>query len=756
MSLKKEKELQSGVRHRKISIHLFLSYMIILAAPTVAIVFIYFTAQTALLNVQKERAYRLLSETVTNFDNQMEEIKNVGLHISENSDLCKMISSSKEKNRSKEFYSMYLLAKQFPDYSMTNQVISNIYLLFPGKDYLINLPMVAPVTTNGFSTVNTFGTLNYDGVIDLFCKDYMTGTIMNVGSPKKTNLFMVQSAPNITSSDYKGAVVISLNDASIRRLMENSLLDSNCNVFILDRDGMIIKELPASKKTGSLSDAPASRNLNKYLKDNNMKKSEVVLNTIQSSYNEWSFVTVTPEKVMLKKVGYMKYVIILFSIASILIGYAICFIYWYKRKETVKRYCDCSDNIVGAESRKTGSFWDGLAPFLESVESLQSTVKMQRPILMSAIIQRLLYGNYDSKEELKADMECVGMELNAPRYYVVVLEFEDPLKDSIFNSMEEFQESVQGHFKENLQISHMLYEVNQLLYAMIVPDFESHSSKDIKQKIELLNYKFYYEKRLQIYAGISEASSALLKLCRLYDEALSFCDYGRFHGIRVPILKEDLPSNVEVFTFSIEMEIHLENAIKKGTMEELERVIKEINDYYLEKTLGLSMTKHLMEMLRCTVIRSLEKVSKDEKVAEILQSIQETKMPEEVFDKIREAKRYFLQHIKLTEDDKAMEMKKYLSKRIEDEYKDPNFSLVYLADELKLSENKLYKDFKNYFGITFSEYLEQVRIRQACEMLKEGTPVKEVAILAGYGSDYSFRRAFKRVMGIPPSDLQKK
>ena len=67
----------------------------------------------------------------------------------------------------------------------------------------------------------------------------------------------------------------------------------------------------------------------------------------------------------------------------------------------------------------------------------------------------------------------------------------------------------------------------------------------------------------------------------------------------------------------------------------------------------------------------------------------------------------------------------------------------------------MYKDFKEYFGVTFSEYLEQLRIRNACACLKEGMAVKDVAVRVGYSSDYSFRRAFKRVTGLPPSDFQK-
>ena len=58
--------------HSRLSLRLLFSYLIIMVAPAIAIVVIYFAARDALLDVQKEKAYRLLSEAVINFDRQLE------------------------------------------------------------------------------------------------------------------------------------------------------------------------------------------------------------------------------------------------------------------------------------------------------------------------------------------------------------------------------------------------------------------------------------------------------------------------------------------------------------------------------------------------------------------------------------------------------------------------------------------------------------------------------------------------------------
>lgn len=60
--------------------------------------------------------------------------------------------------------------------------------------------------------------------------------------------------------------------------------------------------------------------------------------------------------------------------------------------------------------------------------------------------------------------------------------------------------------------------------------------------------------------------------------------------------------------------------------------------------------------------------------------------------------------------------------------------------------------FKEVTGVNFSDHLIKVRMDQAIILLKEsGLTVDEIAVRVGYNSSHSFRRAFKRLMGVSPS-----
>ncbi len=63
--------------------------------------------------------------------------------------------------------------------------------------------------------------------------------------------------------------------------------------------------------------------------------------------------------------------------------------------------------------------------------------------------------------------------------------------------------------------------------------------------------------------------------------------------------------------------------------------------------------------------------------------------------------------------------------------------------------------FKNETGKMLNNYITEVRIGNAKQYIRAGKKIEEAAILSGYSDVVSFRRAFKRITGITPSDYRK-
>ena len=92
---------------------------------------------------------------------------------------------------------------------------------------------------------------------------------------------------------------------------------------------------------------------------------------------------------------------------------------------------------------------------------------------------------------------------------------------------------------------------------------------------------------------------------------------------------------------------------------------------------------------------------------------------------------------------------------IENHYSDYELTLNSLANRLNITSPYLSALFKREAGNNFSVYLEEVRIRHAEELLRTtGESIDTVAEKTGYRNADSFRRAFRRVCGVTPSEFR--
>lgn len=89
---------------------------------------------------------------------------------------------------------------------------------------------------------------------------------------------------------------------------------------------------------------------------------------------------------------------------------------------------------------------------------------------------------------------------------------------------------------------------------------------------------------------------------------------------------------------------------------------------------------------------------------------------------------------------------------IADRYLDPNFSLLSLADEYKVSIYYMSRFFQKAFGMKFSEYIQDLRLREAERLLlSTDMTVTDVAHAVCYQNSSHFIRFFKTLRGTTPA-----
>lgn len=726
----------------RISFKLLFSYLVIILAPAIATLIIYVAMRNAMLGIQIEKTQTLLNEAVMTFNNEIEQMVNVGRYISSDAGLKDYVRKMDEVEES--YYQAYKLAVSYPDYVVLNRFIKNIYVYVPEASYVFEIPRVIPNTSRGLSTlgINQFDEMlemNQEGLIA-----YGTGG---------KEFLVLQRFDCGKGDDGKGVVVLEVELSQLRKLLRNALGSDRGAAFLVDEDGATLcayDQLTDKEKTDLQADT-----WKRYIEDAECGEKDMIVQRIGTDYNQWSIVIVMYRSDLLSKIGDVTYAILFLCISSILIGVAICFWYWSASWPVMRRYALFSEKYPERHLpwKTSVGMWKSMDRVLDYAETMQERVGQHEQWATDEILRKILYGSYGSREDLKNEIReaKISYPVKLP-CRVIGLSIEDSMKRETGGRGGIIEGGIRGEMDRNFPERYLLVDMGLMNYALIIYEDERMDDIQCKRIFEEINLRLCQDDLLSIYTGIGRTAESILGMAEEYEHVCRICEYARDNKIRVPLTIEEIPDYHQA-VFTVNLEMQMEETIRYGTSEQFSALMSRISENYLRVPGGIrTEIEHNMEILRYILLRCLDK----EENADLLQQMRRTKTPDELVEIVFKVWQAFADRRKREEELNECLLKKEMEEKLEQNYSDSNFNMAMLACLMKMPEKKLYRDFKELFGISFSSYLETIRIRYARNHLKEGMSVQDVAAACGYGSDYTFRRAFKRVVGITPSDYQKR
>ena len=83
---------------------------------------------------------------------------------------------------------------------------------------------------------------------------------------------------------------------------------------------------------------------------------------------------------------------------------------------------------------------------------------------------------------------------------------------------------------------------------------------------------------------------------------------------------------------------------------------------------------------------------------------------------------------------------------------EPSLCLSALAEHFQMSESSVSGLIRSATGESYKAYCDRIRVNRACALLKSGASVQDACEQSGFSSAAIFRRTFKKLMGVPPSE----
>ncbi len=107
-------------------------------------------------------------------------------------------------------------------------------------------------------------------------------------------------------------------------------------------------------------------------------------------------------------------------------------------------------------------------------------------------------------------------------------------------------------------------------------------------------------------------------------------------------------------------------------------------------------------------------------------------------------------------DKEKEKFKKRLQQLIEQNISDPDLSVDFFCQQLFMGKTKLWQRVKECCGESLAEYVRNIRLEKAAQLLRESTlSISEIKDEVGYTNSSHFARSFKQKFGISPSDYAK-
>jgi len=164
-------------------------------------------------------------------------------------------------------------------------------------------------------------------------------------------------------------------------------------------------------------------------------------------------------------------------------------------------------------------------------------------------------------------------------------------------------------------------------------------------------------------------------------------------------------------------------------------LVNKIDDMFEWITLGNELKVEISKYLKCNVIIEQANISNG-----IL--------------KIKDA--YLKMISRVNEINKYSPMTLLIIKYIEENYYLNDININDISEKLEVTSSYLSKLLKKETGVSFIDYLTNMRMKKAMYIMEDPTiKIYDVAELVGYSNQHYFCRAFKRVVGFSPTEYKR-
>ncbi len=405
------------------------------------------------------------------------------------------------------------------------------------------------------------------------------------------------------------------------------------------------------------------------------------------------------------------------------------------------------------------------------MESLEKQKEENEYLEKQKFFLKLVSGKESVSVLLKEGRE-LGMDLAASKYNIMLFQIYSEGETGGYSE----EKNMAARIMETL-VSDMpeIVMVDRGLdgWAFVLKETEEKKLEIIEEELmtRLPEQLLKITSKIEYFGGLGRAVGRLGELNQCFEKANQAFAYRYFKEMNQIVRSSDqmeqavIDEGLKLSSLNVNMldQRIVENFLKTGLKSEIKPFIEEYLHSLGECNVqSLLLRQYITMNLYLAVVSMLEKLGYESK--ELVEQCGDFETIADVFSTVEKSKAYLQQIFETAIDLREQAAKQKYNNLLKDatdyikqHYDEESISLNVVAASVNVSPNHFSTIFSQEMGLTFIEYLTQVRMEKAKELLRS-TSMKtaEVAFAVGYKDPHYFSYTFKKTQKCTPKEFRMK
>lgn len=609
--------------------------------------------------------------------------------------------------------------------------------------------------------------------------------IIGTGKPKNStdnnlndNVITFMTRIPYSFNVKEGAIILNVDSKIVSDLLKNITAgDANALAFIVNEKGKILASCKDRylyrniKNVISITQQLFMLNSGKYsFSFNNIR---MISYFESSNINNWKLVYTVSENVVYEKSRTIRNITILTCVFLLLIMIIVSLVLSFKVYNPIKQLIaniKLTMKINNEDSSDILIIQNSLNQLFENNKSLEVQVNQNKQLVSERFLSNLITGKLFNKSAIKSKAEYLQIELESDCFKVAVIQISSILSEHI--SVEGFElnkivllnivHELFGNLHINVICSQDPNDNILILFKLDTVQKTNETDAIIEQALEDIKDNIEKLLNLSISIGIGRTYSEVSNIGVSYKEAMEALQFKFLKGEHSVIHICDInPKGENILYYPIDKEQKLISLIKLRDYDKVIHYLNDILDDIMDHNknfehIGICLSNLISAIQRCIYELNLnaESVFGEKGVFNI--SIEQFKNIQQFIEWVSTKLRKIIEyHIDLEKDSTksfSSEIKDYIKKKYMEE-----ISLTSVANHFNYNSSYFCKIFKEKTGVSFWEYVANIRIEKSNKLLVETEEsIEQIAGLVGYNNRFSYIRAFKKYALITPGEFRVK